>query len=225
MLITITDILTPGQLAETRAISSTITWIDGAKTAGSRAARVKQNEQADLQSGAGRLLHDQLLQTIRSHPLLIAASRPKTFSRLLLSRTGPGGGYGAHIDNALMGRGSARMRADLSLTCFLSDPEDYDGGELEIDLPGMVHSLKPPAGSLVLYPTSAIHRVAPVTRGSRLACVGWIQSLIPDAAKRALLLDLTNLGAALQGQLDADSPEILTLDKSISNLLRMWVEL
>ena len=117
------------------------------------------------------------------------------------------------------------MRADLSLTCFLSAPEDYDGGELEIDLPGMVHSLKPSAGSLVLYPTSAIHRVAPVTRGSRLACVGWIQSLIPDAAQRALLFDLTNLGISLRYQLDAGSPEVLTLEKSISNLLRMWAVL
>lgn len=225
MLITIPDILSPEDLNKTRCITNNINWIDGAKTAGFRAAKVKRNEQADLQTGAGRVLHDQLLQSIRSHPLLTAAARPKRFSRLILSRTGPGGGYGAHIDNAIMGNGSGRMRADLSMTCFLSDPEDYDGGELEIDLPGMVHSLKPSAGSLVLYPTSAIHRVAPVTRGTRLACVGWIQSLIPDADQRMLLLDLTNLGVELRKTHDADSPELLTLDKSISNLLRMWARL
>jgi len=225
MLITITDIFTQQQITDIQAKTKTIDWKSGEKTAGSRAARVKRNEQAELQSGTGRALHAQLLQAIRSHPIISAAARPQRFSRLMLSRTGPGGGYGAHVDNAIMGQGTSRMRADLSLTCFLSAPEDYDGGELEIDLPGMVHSLKPPAGSLVLYPTSAIHRVAPVTRGSRLACVGWIQSLIPDAAQRALLFDLTNLSVALRNQLSADSPEILTLDKSISNLLRMWAAL
>ena len=225
MLITIPDVFSPQEISDIATITGSIKWKSGTKTAGSRAAKVKRNEQANLQVGAGRALHEQLLQGIRSHPVLNAAARPKRFSRLMLSRTGPGGGYGAHIDNAIMGKGAGRMRADLSLTCFLSAPEDYDGGELEIDLPGMVHSLKPAAGSLVLYPTSAIHRVAPVTRGSRLACVGWIQSLIPDAAQRALLFDLTNLGIALRQQLDAGSPEVLTLEKSISNLLRMWAVL
>ncbi|MEO0600898.1 MAG: Fe2+-dependent dioxygenase, partial [Myxococcota bacterium] len=179
MLLTISELLPADDVNEVRALARTLTWTDGVRTAGPSAAEVKHNEQAELTTDVGRVVHARLQQVVRDHPVIRAAARPRKLSALLLSRTGPGGGYGAHVDNAMMGRGADRLRTDLSFTLFLSDPGTYDGGELEIDRPGMVQSFKPDAGDLVLYPTSSVHRVAPVTRGERLACIGWIQSLVP----------------------------------------------
>lgn len=225
MLITVADVLSQEALNDTLKALVTATWRDGGETAGARARQAKKNEQADLKSGKGARVHEALMATISSHPLIKAAARPKRFSRLIVSKTVEGGGYGFHTDNAIMYSGQGRMRSDLSFTLFLSAPEDYEGGELTIDLPGAVQTLKPAAGDLVLYPSTSIHRVAPVTAGTRLACVGWIESMIRDAAQRELLLDLENLRAELRRQLPQQSAELLTLDKSIANLLRMWAEL
>lgn len=225
MLLTIAEVLAPAVLRDTRAVLDNLAWHDGGNTAGARARLTKKNEQANLKSGKGAKLHDMLMTAISAHPLIKAAARPKRISRLIVSKTVESGGYGFHTDNAIMGTGSTRMRSDLSFTLFLSEPGDYEGGELTIDLPGAVQTLKPPAGDLVLYPSTSIHKVAPVTRGTRLACVGWIESIIRDAAHRELLLDLENLRTELRGKLPPQSAELLTLDKSISNLLRMWAEL
>ncbi len=224
MLLTIADVLGSQAVSEIRTTLDCLAWRDGSATAGTRARQTKRNQQADLTSGKGAKLHESLMATISGHPLVKAAARPKRFSRLLISRTVTDGGYGFHTDNAIMGSGTSRMRSDLSFTLFLSAPEDYDGGELTIDLPGAVQTLKPAAGDLVLYPSTSIHQVAPVTKGVRLACVGWIESMVRDAAQRELLLDLDNLRTELRRQLPAQSAELLTLDKSISNLLRMWAE-
>ena len=224
MLLTIPDIISAEDLSDIRAKAKKLRWEDGAKTAGATAAVVKKNEQANLKSGDGLVLHEGILKAVSNHPIVKAAAHPKQFSRLLLSRTGVGGGYGFHIDNAIMGKAPNRIRTDLSYTLFLSDPENYDGGELIMDAPGMVQSLKPEAGTLVLYSTCNIHKVAEVTRGTRLACVGWIQSQIRDNAQRELLFDLENLRAELRHKHGANSPELQVLNKSISNLVRMWAE-
>ncbi len=121
-----------------------------------------------------------------------------------------------------MGKGGARLRTDLSFTLFLTPPGEYDGGELVIHAAGMTQELKGEAGYLVLYPSSSIHEVKPVTRGERIVCVGWIECLIADGAQREMLFDLENLRTALRRQLPAQSAELLTLDKTIANLLRMW---
>lgn len=225
MLITIAEILNAQALSDTLTDLEKVAWEDGAATAGTRARQTKRNQQADLRNRLGARLHDRLMATISGHPLIKAAARPKQFSRLLVSKTAMDGGYGFHTDNAIMGTGNARMRSDISFTLFLSDPEDYEGGELTIDLPGAVQTLKPAAGDMVLYPSTTIHQVAPVTSGVRLACVGWIESMIRDSAQREILFDMENLRAELRGKLPAQSAELLTLDKSISNLLRMWAEL
>jgi len=225
MLLTVPSVVQSSDLDELVALSQTLTWEDGTRTAGATASAVKHNLQASLYSGGGIVVRERLLEAIRAHPVVQAAARPHRFSRILLSRTLPGGGYGTHIDNALMGRGDKRIRTDLSFTLFLSGPEDYAGGELEVERPGMVHSLKPNAGDLVLYATSSLHRVAPVTRGCRLACVGWIQSTIPDPARREILMDLENLRMALRGHHDLQSAEMLVLQKAIANLTRMWARL
>ena len=224
MILTISDVLSDDVIEDVRALGATLPFADGAATAGATARAVKVNEQADLGGGAGRVWQARVLQCLRANPVLRAAARPRRFSRLLLSRTRPGGGYGAHVDNAVMRRGDHLLRSDLSFTLFLSEPEAYEGGELEVDLPGMVPSMKGRAGELVLYPSSSIHRVAPVTRGERLVCVGWIQSTLRRDDQRQLLFDLENLRASLRQRSDRNAVEMLTLDKSIANLVRMWAE-
>jgi PKHD-type hydroxylase len=197
-------------------------WRDGRETAGSVARQVKHNEQAAMDSIAGRGLQDEISRILGDHPVIKAAAQPRRFSPLIISRTGVGGKYGAHVDNALMGRGAKRLRTDLSFTLFLTPPADYDGGELVIHAAGTTQEVKGEPGHLVLYPSGSIHEVKPVTRGTRIVCVGWIESLVADAAQREMLFDLENLRAALRQQLPGQSAELLTLDKTIANLLRMW---
>ena len=220
MFLTLTDILNKDDLQRVHERLETLSWADGARTAGGRARAVKQNEQADLSSKAGQGLHDFIKEAIESSSVLQAAARPKKWSRILISRTKDNGGYGNHVDNALMGS----MRTDLSFTLFLSDPSTYDGGELVIDFPGAEHTAKPAAGDLVLYPSGAIHRVNPVTRGTRLAAIGWIESHVRSADAREILFDLDNTRISLGKSLDAGAPELLTLDKITSNLLRRWAD-
>ena len=197
-------------------------WRDGRETAGAVAREVKRNEQAVMDSTPGRSLQDEITGLLRDHPVIRAAAQPRRFSRLLISKTKEGGGYGAHVDNALMGTGDKRVRTDLSFTLFLTPPEAYDGGELVIHAAGVTQSVKGEPGHLVLYPSGSIHEVRPVTRGTRIVCVGWIESMVADAASREMLFDLENLRAALRALLPAQSAELLTLDKTIANLLRMW---
>lgn len=197
-------------------------WRDGRATAGPVARAVKRNEQAAMEGPAGRALQDEISQILWDNPVIRAAAQPRRLSPLLISRTGEGGGYGAHVDNPTMGAGERRQRTDLSFTLFLTPPADYDGGELVIHAAGTAQEVKGEPGHLVLYPSGSIHEVRPVTRGTRIVCVGWIESMVEDAARRELLFDLENLRASLRRQLPGQSVELLTLDKSIANLLRMW---
>lgn len=222
MILSIAAIDDNAAMEEIRGMIAPLSWRDGRATAGTRARAVKQNEQAIMDDVHGMALRDRLRPLIAENPVVKAAARPRRLSPLLISRTENGGHYGAHIDNALMGKGDARMRSDLSFTLFLSDPADYEGGELVIHAAGMTQSVKEAAGTLVLYPSSSIHEVRPVTGGTRIVCVGWIESLIADHAQRELLFDLENLRVSLQQTLPQSSAELLTLDKSIANLMRMW---
>jgi PKHD-type hydroxylase len=222
MILAINALGDPQHLAAIAERVALLEWRDGRETAGSVAREVKRNEQAAMDSIAGRALQDELSRIVADNPVVQAAAQPRRFSPLIVSRTGVDGGYGAHVDNALMGRGTARLRTDLSFTLFLSPPGDYDGGELVIHAAGMTQEVKGEAGYLVLYPSGSIHEVRPVTRGTRIVAVGWIESLVADAAQREMLFDLENLRSALRRQLPTQSAELLTLDKSIANLLRMW---
>lgn len=197
-------------------------WRDGRETAGASAREVKRNQQAAMDCTPGRALQEELARILAEHPVVRAAAWPRRLSPLLISRTAEGGHYGAHVDNALMGKGASRLRTDLSFTLFLTPPADYAGGELVIHAAGVTQEVKAEAGQLVLYPSGAIHEVRPVTHGTRIACVGWIESMIADPARREVLFDLENLRASLRGQLANRSEELLALDKSIANLLRMW---
>lgn len=198
-------------------------WRDGRTSAGPVARAVKRNLQAVLGSTAGRALAEDIHRILAEHPVLRAAAQPRRFSPLIISKTQDGGHYGLHIDNALMKTTSGEaMRSDLSFTVFLTPPQDYVGGELAIQSAGGTQEVKGEAGELVLYPSTALHEVRPVTRGARIVCVGWIESMVPDSGQREILFDLENLRASLRARLPAQSPESLTLDKAIANLLRRW---
>ena len=224
MLLTLSAVLSPEALAEVREALDAVDWYDGRRTAGGRARSVKRNQQADLTSPNGAKLRQALRDAIEKHPVFRAAAQPRRMSRLMVSRTQAGGGYGLHVDNALMGSGSERLRTDLSFTLFLSPPDGYDGGELTIEAAGQQHRLKPDAGDLILYPSTSLHRVEEVTRGERLVCVGWVESLVREGDRRDVLFDLENLRASLAERLEGDAPERLVLDKVVSNLLRMWAD-
>ncbi len=222
MVLVINALDDAAHLAALRERIGMLEWRDGRETAGAVAREVKRNLQAAMESAPGRALQDELARLIEDNSVIKAAAQPRRFSPLLISKTGVGGQYGAHVDNALMGKGALRLRTDLSFTLFLTPPGEYEGGELVIHAAGMTQELKGEAGYLVLYPSGSIHEVKPVTRGERIACVGWIESLVADAGQREMLFDLENLRTALRQKLPAQSTELLTLDKTIANLLRMW---
>ena len=222
MILTVSAIEEKAQITALREKIKALTWRDGRATAGKVASAVKQNQQAIVSDAAGKAVQDELLQLIEGNAVLKAAARPRRISPLLISKTRNGGHYGAHVDNAIMGSGKSRLRTDISFTLFLTEPEEYDGGELVIHAAGMTSHIKAEAGQLVLYPSSSIHEVRPVNSGERVVCVGWIESLIGDPTQRELLFDLENLRASLRTKLEPHAPDLLMLDKSISNLLRMW---
>lgn len=222
MLISISSVLDTDQLGLVRGLLSDVVWKDGAETAGRVARQVKNNQQADLSQSIGPKIEQILFTEISQNPVLQAAAQPGKFSSLLLSKTQSGGGYGLHVDNAFMGTGDAALRTDLSFTLFLSSPEDYEGGELVIEHAGQTQSLKLQAGDLVLYPSSSLHEVAEVTSGERRVCVGWIESRVRRADDRETLFDLINLKAELSTRFGDQSPELLTLSKTIANLKRRF---
>jgi len=223
MLICIENLIDSATLTLLRGWLSSATFEDGRATAGGNARKVKHNEQVsdDPNNRDPQLakMQDLVADLLWKHGLFVTAAQPKEILSPLFSRYSPGMSYGVHTDNALMNA----MRVDLSLTIFLSDPSDYDGGELVIDFPTGERSIKLPAGSAVLYPTTALHRVTEVTRGQRQVVVTWIRSLVRDAAKREILLDLKTAHHRLSKQL-GKTPEIDLLSKGHSNLLRRWVE-
>jgi PKHD-type hydroxylase len=216
----LTDVLSREEVLAVREGLEAAPFREGTATAGSAAGRVKHNEQARADDpGVVHLAHRVRL-ALEAHPVVRSFARPVRWSALIFSRYLPGQQYGLHADNAAMyGGGGRSLRTDVSFTLFLSDPETYEGGALQVqDLSGD-REFRPPAGSAVLYPTGCLHRVSPVARGVRLACVGWIQSEVRRADQREVLYDLEQIRNGI-GQ----DGSALLLDKTIGNLLRMWGE-
>ncbi len=200
-------------------------WVDGRVTAGYQSAQVKRNLQLADGSAAAQELAGIVLGALEKNPLFLTAALPQRVFPPLFNRYDVGMGFGNHVDNAIRAVPGtpARIRTDLSATLFLSERGDYDGGELLIEHGQGVQSVKLPAGDLILYPASSVHRVQAVTRGSRLASFFWIQSLVKDDAQRTLLFDLDvsiNRLAREHGQ----TPEVVSLTAVYHNLLRMWAE-
>jgi PKHD-type hydroxylase len=221
MSLILQEVLAAEDLERVRTELLALVWSSGKRTAGSAARGVKENLQADGADPRVKELERFVVDALRRHPLFEIAARPQRLSRLLFSRYEPGMTYGAHTDDALMGAGDDKLRTDLAFTLFLADRESYAGGELVVETALGEQSIGLDAGDAILYPAGSIHHVAPVTRGARLAAVGWIQSYVADAAQRETLFDLSVVRGRL-AQAGVARDELLRLDKSISNLLRMW---
>jgi PKHD-type hydroxylase len=224
MLIVIEDLLSKEEVARFRSELDTAAWEDGAKTAGSLAKSRKQNLQLDENDRVAVGLGEIILRKLGSHPLFISAALPKRIYPPKFNRYADGGVYHAHVDSALMrpARIDATIRSDLSATLFLSEPDDYDGGELEIEGPFGAQAVKLEAGSMVLYLASSLHRVTPVTRGARVASFFWIESLVRDDAERTLLFDLDQTIQGLTSTVGSADENLLKLSGVYHNLLRRW---
>jgi PKHD-type hydroxylase len=200
-------------------------WIDGRATAGHQGARVKHNEQLAEDSPLARQLGDVILGALERHPLFISAVLPQRVYPPLFNRYTPGMQFGSHVDGAvrLLPESAHKLRTDVSATLFLTPPEFYDGGELLIEDTFGLRSVKLAAGDLVLYPAGSLHRVAPITRGARVASFFWVQSMVRDDTQRALLFDLDRAIQRLNRD-HAEHPSMVELVGVYHNLLRQWAE-
>lgn len=219
MVAVIGGVLTGVEVAALRDAAAEVAFEDGRNTAGQFAQKVKANEQATDSPGRAAILA-KVRAALEGNDLFHSFARPRRFVRLLLSRYRPGMAYGTHVDDAIM----AGARTDLSFTIFLSDPDSYEGGGLIIEDMAEARLFRPGAGDVVLYPTSALHRVDAVTRGERLAVVGWVQSWVADPARREVLHDLDVVTAALAGAGDQDDALTARILKARTNLYRMWAD-
>lgn len=224
MLVAIPDVLTPEQVAAGRAALEAAAWVDGRVTAGHQGAHVKRNRQLPQDSAAGREVGELILRALSENALFMSAALPLHVLAPTFNRYGVGETFGNHVDGAMrfLPNGQ-RMRTDLSCTLFFSDPEDYDGGELVIEDVFGPRSVKLPAGHMILYPSTSVHRVTPVTRGERIGSFFWLQSMIRDNTRRALLFDMD---VAIQ-RLGAENPthaSVVQLTGVYHNLLRLWGE-
>lgn len=223
MLFYIQNLIDPATITDLQTWLAEAIYEDGKATAGGNARKVKHNEQvsADPKGRDPKLesMQDLMTGLLWDNGHFVAAAQPKDILSPIFSRYTTGMQYGTHMDNALMGD----MRIDLSLTLFLSDPSTYDGGELIIDFSSGEQKVKLAAGSAVLYATTALHRVAEVTRGQRLAMVTWVRSLVRDPAAREILFDLKQAQGLLTDQV-GKTPAIDLLSKSYTNLLRRWAD-
>ncbi|MBZ4331528.1 Fe2+-dependent dioxygenase [Corallococcus sp. AS-1-12] len=225
MMVHIPQVLTPEQVAHCRAVFDKAAWEDGRTTAGRQSAQVKKNLQLPEGSPAARELGDLVLAGLEKSPLFISAVLPQRVFPPLFNRYEQGMDFGSHVDNAIrpiLGT-NQRLRTDVSATLFLSEPDSYDGGELVVEDTYGNHSAKLPAGDLVVYPSTSLHHVTPVTRGVRLASFFWVQSMIRDAGKRALLFDMDTSIMQLTREVPK-SPALVMLTGVYHNLLRQWAE-
>lgn len=223
MLIEIADVFTADEVDEMRTRLLAEPWVDGKVTAGQRSARDKFNRQLNEDSALGLLFGQRILARLSENALFMSAALPKRIYPPLFNRYSGGETFGFHIDNAIRGIKGVRerVRTDLSATLFLTDPQTYDGGELVIRDTFGERSVKLPAGHLVLYPGTSVHKVNPVTRGERVAAFFWIESLVREDSQRSLLLDMDVAIQRLSAQ-QADDESLLQLSGVYHNLLRRW---
>jgi PKHD-type hydroxylase len=228
MLICVPEILSKNDVAEFRRIMDTCAWQDGRSTAGAQSALVKRNEQLPPDGEVSRLLGHRVLSAITANPRFISAAIPLQIFPPLFNRYAAADGhhFGIHVDNAVRGDPltGLRIRTDLSVTLFLSEPDEYDGGELAVEDRYGSHEIKLPAGDIVLYPSSSLHMVTPVTRGTRVASFFWLQSMVRDAHVRSLIFDLDNVIQGLVERLGRNDPETVKLAGIYHNLIRHWAE-
>jgi PKHD-type hydroxylase len=225
MLIQIADIFSPAEAADIRQRLESADWVDGKVTAGYQSAQVKHNRQLPEGHPLAQELGPLILQRLGGNNLFMSAALPRKIFPPLFNRYEGGESFGYHVDNAVRGVGNTgeRVRTDLSATLFFSEPDSYDGGELVIDDVYGPRQIKLPAGYMVLYPGTSLHRVNPVTRGARVSSFFWLQSLVREDSQRALLLDL-DVAIQRLNQDVTDHPSVVQLTGVYHNLLRRWID-
>jgi PKHD-type hydroxylase len=226
MILCIPDVLTPEQTSEARALLESADWVDGKTTAGYQASQVKDNLQLSAMHPIARQIGETIVKALTANPLFMSAALPLHFLPPMFNRYSGGQQFGTHVDGAIrqVPGGGKRIRTDLSCTLFFANPNEYDGGELHIEDTYGSKSVKLPTGHLVLYPSTSLHRVTPVTRGTRLCSFFWLQSLIRDDQRRSMMFDMD---MAIQ-RLAVDTPNhpsLVSLTGVYHNLLRQWSEL
>lgn len=225
MLLHIPQVLTPSEVAEIRQVLDTQGWVDGLRSTGPQAANVKRNLQLDVSSPVFTSLSQRIAQALQRHPLFVSAVLPATMLPPMFNRYEGGGHYGNHIDNTIQTDrfSGQKVRTDVSTTVFLSSPEEYEGGELIAEDSFGTHEIKLDAGDAIVYPSTSLHRVEPVTRGVRVASFLWTQSLVRDAWRRSMLFDLDMTILKLRNQL-GDTAEVVALTGHYHKLLQQWAE-
>lgn len=226
MLLHLPDLLTPQEVAQAQQLLKEAPWVDGRKGAGELAKQVKNNEQLDHEGEEARSIRDMVLRGLDRNPTFFSAALPKKVFPPRVNRYGGDTNYyGNHIDGSVryMPGSGQRLRTDVSCTVFLSDPEDYDGGELTIADTYGEQSVKLPAGHAVLYPGTSLHQVKPVTRGQRIACFFWVESLVRSDEQRRMLYEL-DMNLLAMRRRHGDSAETTALTGVYHNMLRMWAD-
>ncbi len=227
MLLQIPDLLTPDEVAQARGLLQNAPWHHGRISAGVQAAQAKNNEQLPEQCEQAQALRQILLRGLERSPLFFSAALPQTISPPMFNRYGGATNtFGNHVDSAVrfLPDGKGRVRTDVSCTVFLSEPEEYDGGELVIEDTYGTQRVKLRAGDMVVYPGTSVHRVEPVTRGHRLASFFWIQSMVRSDEQRRLLFDMDRHLIQLRATVGETAPAIVGLTGTYHNLLRMWAD-
>lgn len=226
MLVAIPNVLTPEQVVEARQVLEAAEWVDGKATAGHQGARVKDNQQLPVDSPAARRVGQTILKALSSNPLFMSAALPLHILPPMFNRYSGGQTFGTHVDGSIrvVPGTSHRLRTDLSCTLFFAGPEEYDGGELIIEDTYGSKSVKLPAGHMILYPSTSLHQVTPVTRGTRLCSFFWLQSMIRDNGRRSLLFDM-DVAIQRLGAENATHPSVVQLTGVYHNLLRQWAEM
>lgn len=225
MMLHIPAVLTRDQLASMRAQLDQSGWVDGRATVGQQGAQVKRNRQLPEASPLARELGQLVLAALAANPMFFAAALPLRIVPPLFNRYGVGEEYGAHVDGAVrqVPGTAVPLRTDVSATLFLSEPDEYDGGELTVMDTYGAHEVKLAAGDLVVYPSSSVHKVEPVTRGERICSFFWVQSMVRSDARRSMLLDLDQNIQRLRARI-GDCEELVALTSHYHNLLRQWAE-
>ncbi|WAT00758.1 PKHD-type hydroxylase YbiX [Rouxiella chamberiensis] len=225
MMYRIPAVLTASEVAAFARELEKAPWIDGRATVGNQGAQVKNNQQIDTRSEIYQRLQATVLKALQNSPLFFAAALPRNISSPLFNRYQQNETYGFHVDGAVRNNGEAGwMRTDLSATLFLCEPDSYEGGELVVNDTYGQHSVKLPAGDMILYPSSSLHCVTPVTQGTRVASFMWIQSMIRDDKRRGMLFELDSNIQTLKAR-HGESEEVLSLLNLYHNLLREWSEI
>lgn len=226
MLVAIPDVLTADEVAHIRRVLESTTWVDGRTTAGDQAVKVKNNLQVPTDSPEAQALGQIILSALSRNPLFMTAALPLRVLPPMFNRYDVGMTFGAHVDGCIRsvpGTGQ-RLRTDVSSTLFLTPPEDYDGGELVVHDTYGTHTVKLPAGHMVVYPATSMHSVTPVTRGSRWSSFFWTQSIVKDDWRRRMLFDLDMSIIKVRERLADEDPAVVGLTAHYHNLLRLWGE-